>query len=279
MMKLAFSTLGCHEYSVDEIIACAVKYGFDGVELRHVEKNVRLWETPDLKPETIGTTKKKFNDAGIEVAVVGTSVSFAFPEENVRRRHLDDLKRWAEVAQSLSCPYVRVFAGPVPEGGVMEESLKNNIEGYSEAQPLIAPYGIQLLFETHDNFSTSNTILPLLDGLNKPKDSGGIFGVVWDVLHPLRCGENVEETWENLKPYVKHIHIKDSFVFSETEADFKLCGEGKVPIPKIIELLKKDNYSGYLSFEWERGWHPEIAHCDIAFPHYAEYMKKLLTNC
>ncbi|MDR0475631.1 MAG: sugar phosphate isomerase/epimerase [Treponema sp.] len=269
-MKLSFSTLGCHDYTLDQIIDCAVKYGFDGVEIRIVEKNVRLWETRDLKPEAVSTAKKKFKDAGIEVIVLGAGTSFAHPDEKARSEHLDDLKRYVELAQGLSCPYIRVFGGPVPEGRTMEETVKSDIEGYTLAKPIATAAGVTLLFETHDSFSASTGMLPLVKGL------GDGFGVVWDVLHPLRFGENIEDTWKNLKPYIKHIHIKDSTVYTETDFDFQLCGEGKVPIPQIVKLLESGGYDGYLSFEWERGWHPEIAPCDIAFPRYVEYMKKIL---
>ena len=267
-MKLSFSTLGCHDYNLDQIIACAVKYGFDGVELRHVDKNVKLWETKDLNTAALPAAKKKFNDSGIDVPVIGASTSFAKPGEESGRAQLDDLKRWAEIAQALDCPYIRVFGGPVPEGQSMEDTVKYDIEGYNEAIPQIARYNVTILFETHDSFSTSKNLLPVLKGLE------GSFGVVWDILHPYRFGESVEDTFSNLRPYIKHLHLKDSKVFSDKGADFMLMGEGKVPAPQIIDLMKNSGYSGYYSFEWERGWHPEIPHCDIAFPHYVNYMKQ-----
>jgi hypothetical protein len=47
-----------------------------------------------------------------------------------------------------------------------------------------------------------------------------------------------------------------------------------VPAYTAIDLLAKDNYKGFYGFEWEKMWHPEIAEPDVAFPHYAETMKK-----
>ena len=268
-MKLSFSTLGCHEYTLDQIIDCGKKYGFNGVELRHVEKNVNLWELPDFSSgASLAASKRKLDDAGLAVCVVGASGSFAKAGLEHRREQTDLFKRWAEVAQGLGCPYIRVFGGPVPEGQTMEETLKWDIDGYNEAFPEIAAFGVTMLFETHDSFSTSRGLLPLLQNLR------GSFGVVWDLLHPLRFGEPYEETWRNLGPWVKHIHVKDSRVFSETDFDFMLPGEGILPLPGMIELLKKGGYQGYYSFEWERGWHPEIPPCDISFPRYMEYMRQ-----
>ena len=39
-MKLSFSTLGCPEWSWNEIIATAKDMGFDGVEIRGVGKEL-----------------------------------------------------------------------------------------------------------------------------------------------------------------------------------------------------------------------------------------------
>ena len=268
-MKLSFSTLGCHDYTLDQIISCGKKFGFDGVELRHVENNVKLWETPDFcSPASLAAAKRKLSGAGLPVCVVGASGSFAQAGLEHRKEQIELFKRWAEVAQGLDCPYIRVFGGPVPEGQSMEETLKWDAEGYNEAFPLIAKYGVTMLFETHDSFAASKGLVPLLKMLE------GSFGVVWDILHPLRFGEPIEETCRNLGPWLKHIHIKDSKVFSETEFDFMLPGEGVLPIPRIMELLKSGAYDGYYSFEWERGWHPEIASCELAFPAYIRYMRR-----
>ena len=35
-------------------------------------------------------------------------------------------------------------------------------------------------------------------------------------------------------------------------------GKGEIPIKKIISMLKADGYDGYISFEHERKWHPEL---------------------
>jgi hypothetical protein len=47
-----------------------------------------------------------------------------------------------------------------------------------------------------------------------------------------------------------------------------------VPALETIDLLAKNDYKGYYSFEWEKMWHPEIAEPEIAIPQYAQVMKK-----
>jgi len=81
------------------------------------------------------------------------------------------------------------------------------------------------------------------------------------------------------------VHVKD-FIFKENvdrvfrashvmKADesertvmSKIPGEGILPWPEIIRMLKTHNYNGYLSLEYERRWHPN----DL--PPAADGMKK-----
>jgi sugar phosphate isomerase/epimerase len=270
-MKLSFSTLGCHDYNFDQIITCAKKYSFHGVEFRMVESSVNLWEIKDFTPSFLSVSRKKIEDTGLEVPVIGASGSFAKAGLVAQKKQMTVLKRYAEIAQGLGSPYIRIYGGPIPEGQTKEESIKWDIEGYTEAVPLMQKYGVTLLFETHDDFSTSSQLLPLLEGLN------GKIGVIWDIIHPYRFGESLQDTWKYLNQYIKHVHIKDAmFVSDKEENSFAFVGEGVVPVREMIEILKTNGWEGFLSFEWERGWHPEIAACDLAFPSYVSYMKRFL---
>jgi hypothetical protein len=39
-----------------------------------------------------------------------------------------------------------------------------------------------------------------------------------------------------------------------------------------VELLRRDEYKGYYSFEWEKLWHPEIEEPEAAIVDYARTM-------
>ena len=269
-MKLAFSPLSCPSCNVDELIRMARKYGYDGVELRTLENTINLWELEDFSPSMLPATCEKFRLAGLQVLVVGTSISFAKTDPGNKEKQLDLLKKFSLIARGLDCPYLRVFGGPIPEGQTYGEVLSRDIEGYREAISIAEYYGVKLLFETHDDFSTSTAMLPLLEG------TGGKAGVIWDILHPYRFGESMETTCKHLIPYVCHVHIKDSAVYSKDGFDIALPGQGRVPIPLAVSLLKEAGYEGYLCFEWEKHWHPDIANADISLPHYVQYMREIL---
>ena len=45
-MKLAFSTLGCPNWSVEQVVEAAVQLGYDGVEVRGLRGNLDLATMP-----------------------------------------------------------------------------------------------------------------------------------------------------------------------------------------------------------------------------------------
>jgi sugar phosphate isomerase/epimerase len=57
-----------------------------------------------------------------------------------------------------------------------------------------------------------------------------------------------------------------------------LLGGGDLPVPSILSTLHNRNYNGWLSVEWEKKWHPEIAEPEIAIPQDAEVLRKYLAR-
>jgi sugar phosphate isomerase/epimerase len=57
-------------------------------------------------------------------------------------------------------------------------------------------------------------------------------------------------------------------------ADYVLFGGGEFPIARFVRLLKDSGYNGWLSLEWEKMWHPELAGPDVALPLFARKMRE-----
>ena len=43
-------------------------------------------------------------------------------------------------------------------------------------------------------------------------------------------------------------------------------GEGELPVRESIAALGALGYEGWLSVEWEKRWHPELAEPELALP-------------
>ena len=87
-------------------------------------------------------------------------------------------------------------------------------------------------------------------------------------------GDDFEEFYQLIKPWIRHMHLKDHLRQSEPPYKLVNIGKGDIPLKAIIRRVLDDGYDGYLSFEWEKKWHPELDEPEIAFPEFAAFMKE-----
>ena len=59
-----------------------------------------------------------------------------------------------------------------------------------------------------------------------------------------------------------------------------LLGEGELAlhVVRAIALLGGRGFDGYVSVDWEKQWHPEIAAPEVALPHYARTLRRYLAG-
>ena len=60
--------------------------------------------------------------------------------------------------------------------------------------------------------------------------------------------ESPVDTWENIGPYVRHVHIKDS-VMTGAGMQYKMLGYGDLPIAEALSILKSNGFDGFVSLE------------------------------
>jgi sugar phosphate isomerase/epimerase len=92
---------------------------------------------------------------------------------------------------------------------------------------------------------------------------------LWDVHHPFKFfGEPLAETYQSLKPYIRHVHLKDSAPGTGADGGVRYCllGQGIMPVEQVIGLLRDGGYQEWIAFEWEKRWHPEIEEPEVALP-------------
>lgn len=270
-MQLAFSSLGCPNYTVDKLIDAAVRYGYSGVSIRTIEGQSLLTELEVFSPASITATREKFAKAGIHVVCVSSGVRFTSPDPSERSAQLAVAKRYIDIAESLGSPYVRIFGGPFPPGRPQQDVLPDIFDGFRAACDYASRKKVSVLLETHDSFSRGRDAAELVRQIG----AGNLF-IIWDILHSLRFGESFEETLQYISPYLRHVHIKDSLNFDQNGFDIALLGKGRIPLAAAVRLLIDGGYTGLLEFEWEKGWHPDIPEPEIAFPHGAGYLECLL---
>ena len=271
-MKYAFSTLACPAWSIEQVVEAATTLGYDGVELRLLDGAVI---DPGADRAKVEQASARCRAAGVEVCALDSSCTFNHADSAARKREVSDLLRWIDLAADLQVPLVRVFGGHARPGLAPEPPEVVNdwvAEALSRAAPTAEQAGVTVVLETHDAFSSARRVAAVLDRVDSP----GV-AALWDSHHPYRVGETPQDVIEALGPRIAHVHVKDARRTRGDGSDWQLVllGEGEVPVREQLQALERHGYTGYVSVEWEKKWHPEIAEPEIALPQHIQWLRSV----
>lgn len=247
-MKLAFSTLGVPGLPVDQVVRLAADNGFHGVELRACagEEPVHT----GLSGAERAAVADRFAGSGVEVVSVAgyARVARGGPDEPV----VDEVRAQVGLAADLGARFVRVFPGAGAEDGRRGPAEADEVAARRLAA--VAPYaqerGVRLALETHDSHPSGADVARVL-GLVGHR----AVGAVWDVLSTWRAGEQPYATYPLLAPYLGYVQVKD--VASEKDLTPLALGGGVLPLADCVEALSRDEWDGWLSWEYEKRWYPD----------------------
>lgn len=261
---LSFSTLGCPKWSLDKILSEAVKDGYQGFEIRGLEGVMDLTKSPAFDTsDHIATTRRKVADTGLKIINLGASTQLHHADPATRQKHLDEAKRFITLADQLQCPFVRVFPDAFPKDQERSATLDRIAKGLVELADYAKGSQVTVLLETHGDVVQSADLLGVMKAASSPK-----VGLLWDIFNMWAVtGEPPARAYETLRPYIRHVHIKDAKTVDGKHL-YTALGLGDSPIFDGIAILKKSGYQGYYSFEWEKTWHPEIEEPEVVFPQY-----------
>ena len=100
---------------------------------------------------------------------------------------------------------------------------------------------------------------------------GGIANMNYSISNTAEYGEYVSG------PRIINAHIKDAIIDPSLPDGFRwvLPGQGQLPLAAGVKLLAQKGYTGWLTFEQEKRWHPTLAEPEIAFPAFINWFKSL----
>ncbi|HET8845606.1 MAG TPA: sugar phosphate isomerase/epimerase family protein [Ktedonobacteraceae bacterium] len=269
-MKLTYTSLACPDWSIEEAVSAAKNYGYTAIEWRLADGAII---EPDASPDVRCRLREVPAEHGIEVACLDSSCKAVQADETGRQKTIEAGRRMLDMAAEIGAPFLRVFGGEIPANSSRSSLLGPTAEVLHTLGSYGAQRNVTVILETHDAWTNSEDVRALWKAVDLPT-----FKVLWDTHHTYRFGESPSHTLALLGDAIAYAHIKDSLLHpSNSEAwTYCLLGEGDVPLHKICETLKGGGYTGYLSLEWEKKWHPEITEPEIALPQAVTYLRPLL---
>jgi len=267
-LKISFTTLCCPDWELETIIAKAGEYGYDAVDFRCLKREMAIYNLPAFSSRA-RETGARIEDAGLVISGFSSSARMFAPSAEKRREHLEEVKRYAELCEIFGVEYIRVFGGKL-QGTPLDEAIDISLDAL--AQMGEAAGKARIVVETHDDWVNTDKLARLFEKVS----AENVF-ILWDLHHPFRqAGEAPEHTYANIGKLTRYTHVKDSAPAPGGGFRPTLPGEGgDVPLAEMVDLLVAGGYDGYLTLEWEKMWHREIADPEEALPAYAPFLRDL----
>lgn len=267
-MKLSFTTLGCPDWDLPTIANNAKALGYDGVELRTSPDGNHL--SPDAPDAEVVKVGQLFRDAGAPIMSVMGYSRFAFLDQAEIAKNQALLRRLVKVASLLKAPFIRTFAGQVPQGTDPDAMAQTVAAAIKPVAKEASDAGVMIALETHDDWCAGRRVMHVAEAV------GPGFGIVYDIFNAFHAGiEPWHVTYDLVKSRIAYCHLKDGKKDSAGQTPYTLLGEGDLPIADLLGRFKADGYHGYFSFEWEKKWHPSLADPGISFPHYVATVRRM----
>ncbi len=268
-MKLAFSTLGCPDWTWKEIFSVAKDLKMNGVEIRGLENEMYAPKTKPFVASEISKTMDNLKKADLTISMLTSGACLA--DKSDERAIMQECEDYIDLAQEIGAKYVRVLISGSLE--TTDIDFDYAVSRYRDVCKYAQKRDIIPLIETNDILADTKKMAEFIK-----KTGCENSGVLWDVHHPYRFAlESVKETVANIGEYIKYVHVKDS-VMQDGELSYRMMGYGDVPIFDALSELKALGYDGFVSLEWVKRWNPDMEEPGIVFAHYSNYIQHLISR-
>ncbi len=228
--------------TVDRAASLGVKYleMYPGQKLKPGSK-VEIHH--DMSDETIAEIQKKLADAG-GLKVIAYGVDGVPTDEAGARKDFEWVKKMGITV-------------------LVTETTPNDVH-----DKLCKEYGIRFALHNHPQSWPPDKVLEACKGHTK------LIGACCDVGHWMRAKYVPVEQLKKLEGRIEHLHFKDLNEFGPDAHDVA-WGTGKGDLKAQLAELKRQNYKGFLSIEYEYG---DLKHLETNLPKCVEFFDATLTE-
>lgn len=249
-----FTTLGCPDFTLEQALALAEKHNVSAVEIRALGGTIELAGYLAQNYGTPAALAEKLRAFPIKIIALDTSLKLVGAAAVERDKFLA-LLPWSE---AIGCTHLRVFDGGSTFDDRERAEAVATLRWWRE---LRAQHGwkTDIMVETHDTLFTADKIAQFIAAAPST-------AILWDSHHTWkRGGEDPVVTWRAIKAHVAHLHVKDSISRPSVRHPYSyvLPGTGEFPMAPLCAVLRAE-YSGAVSLEWEKLWHPYLPPLDEA---------------
>ena len=219
-IKLGVATYSLRKFSREKAIAMIKELNVEYVDIKEMHLPYKD------SPEQLAADRKEFDAAGLKVVSGGNN--------DMKSDKEPDLRKFFDYAKAAGLPML-VIAPSRTNMGMIEKLVKE--------------YDIKVAIHNHGPedakyYPTPQSALEVIKGMD-PR-----VGLCIDIGHTSRTGKDIVESVAEAGPRLLEVHMKD--LTDPRGKDSQVAvGDGVLPIPALFRQLRKMNYKGVCSLEYE----------------------------
>lgn len=260
MIRPAFSTVACPDWTIRQAIEAAELFGYLGVEWRTLGSG-----SGDFACEPFLTDPAKqvlmHRRAGVVPCCLATSLRYDHrPTPAIlgeitfdRDKPIRATREAVALAAELGCPFVRVFAFEVRPRETRARAVRRISENLALALATARHSGVRLLLENGGSFNTSADLIELIDA-----QRNSLLAAAYNPAVALLAGEDPADGIRRLGDRLQIVKLKDYH-------DGRPCplGQGDLRVDAVLRTLLDLDFDGWAVYEYDRAWLPEEARAGL----------------
>ncbi|HAV65356.1 MAG TPA: sugar phosphate isomerase/epimerase [Verrucomicrobiales bacterium] len=194
---------------------------------------------------------------GVEISGSAVGNTFTLPDGPELDAEISRVLRWIDHCATLGAPHLRVFAGS-PKGISTPDAIKQCVTALKRCADHAGDRGVMLGVENHGGIVAKAEVLEEIihavnhDWVRVNLDTGNFYSATpYDDL-------------ARLAPYAVNVQLK-------VEINSQPGGKSEADLKRIVEILRRANYQGYLTLEYEAAEDPWAA-----IPRHLEAIRGLI---
>ena len=246
-MKLGIIHYNFPEHSLSEFLQAIkdIGYGYTEIGCRDV------WaEGTDNPEEQAEQLRKEMDEIGIQCSALSAGNDFVLLEEEQIKEQIDRMERICGLARILGTNILRTEGGQ-PKEAVPEEKWHDAMAGcLKRMADFVEKEDYYLAVDNHGHVTNDGDLqVKLFEAVGSKH-----IGANLDTMNYRWKGHDLDTVyrfWEMVAPYTFHTHFKDG-VGSQKEYRGTELGSGELDLTKAVAALKKANYDGVWTVEYEK---------------------------
>lgn len=217
----------------------------------------------DLTEELIKNIRRKADEVGIDISNYCVGANFAGKSESEYEQEIERVMGEVDIAAALGVKLMRhdVASSPDTSIGNFNRELPKLAEACRRIADYAAAKGITTSVENHGYFlQASDRVQALLHATDRSN-----FKTTLDVGNFLCVDEDPASGVTNNIAYASMVHVKDFYVrhpesnlaegwFRSSHGNYlrgAIVGQGDIDMRRVLGIVKKSGYDGYISVEFE----------------------------